>query len=43
MGSIKNSKHKVAGTVYVVDEKTLRVEDFVYDGTGPESVEDLCR
>ena len=38
VGSIKNSKHEVAGTLYVVDEKTLRIKDFFYDGTAPESV-----
>ena len=38
VGSFERSRHKVAGTVYVVDQKTLRIKDFFYDGTAPESV-----
>ena len=38
IGKLSNlSKHGIAGTVYAIDEKTLRIEGFRYDGTGPDA------
>ena len=37
MGKIK-SKKGTEGTVYILDEKTLSIKDFVYDGSGPGRV-----
>lgn len=35
IGNIKGIAHGVRGTVYAVDENTLFVRDFFYDGIGP--------
>lgn len=35
IGSLKGLAHGVRGTVYAVDENTLYVRGFYYDGIGP--------
>lgn len=35
IGYFKGIAHGVRGTVYAVDENTLFVRDFFYDGIGP--------
>ena len=37
VGEIRTLQHKVAGTVYIMDENTLKIENFSYDGTGPDA------
>ncbi len=37
IGSFVNHHHGIAGKVYAVDEQTLRVRDFEYDGAGPDA------
>ncbi len=37
VGKFRNLHHGIAGTVYAVDEHTLRIEDFEYDGAGPDA------
>ena len=34
LGSFRMLQHRVRGDVYAVDEKTIRVENFRYDGAG---------
>ena len=36
-GALSTKSHRVAGTVFIEDEDTLVIEDFVYDGktSGP--------
>ncbi len=35
VGDLKTNAHEVSGKVYIVDENTLRIRNFNYDGTGP--------
>ncbi|KAF0759668.1 protein Skeletor, isoforms B/C, partial [Aphis craccivora] len=35
IGSFKGYAHGVRGTVYAVDENTLFIREFFYDGIGP--------
>ena len=37
IGSFTTHYHKTAGKVFAVDEQTLRIEDFEYDGEGPDA------
>lgn len=37
LGSIKTLDHDVAGDVYAIDERTIEVRKFVYDGTAPDA------
>ena len=37
VGEFRNYHHGIHGTVYAVDQKTLRIEDFEYDGAGPDA------
>jgi len=37
IGSLSTLKHAVSGSVYAVDEKTLMIKDFNYDGAGPDA------
>ena len=37
IGSFKNHYHDIAGKVFAVDEQTLRIEGFGYDGEGPDA------
>lgn len=30
-----NEQHGISGTFHVIDEKTIYIEDFNYDGGGP--------
>ena len=34
LGSFRTLQHQVRGDVYAIDEKTIRIENFRYDGTG---------
>jgi hypothetical protein len=34
VGPLKKTMHKVQGTVYILNESTLVIENFVYDGKG---------
>jgi hypothetical protein len=38
VGTLKEYAHGIRGTVYVVDETTLFVQGFAYDGTGPGKI-----
>lgn len=35
VGDFRTQAHDVRGTVYIVDERTLFVQNFHYDGQGP--------
>ena len=35
IGDLPNEQHGIDGNLYVVDSRTLRFEDFDYDGGGP--------
>ena len=37
VGEIRTLAYEVSGTVYIVDEKTLKIEDFNYNGKGPDA------
>jgi len=37
IGKFTNYHHGIAGDVYAVDEQTLRIEGFEYDGAGPDA------
>ena len=37
IGNFKTYQHGVAGQVFAVDEQTLRIEGFEYDGKGPDA------
>ena len=37
VGELRTLQHEVAGIVYIMDENTLKIEDFSYDGTGPDA------
>ena len=37
VGEIRTLQYMVAGTVYIMDENTLKIEDFTYDGKGPDA------
>ena len=37
VGEIRTLQYEVSGTVYIVDENTLKIEDFNYDGKGPDA------
>ncbi|RWS12065.1 protein Skeletor: isoforms D/E-like protein, partial [Dinothrombium tinctorium] len=37
LGKLKTHAHGVSGEVFVVDESTLFIKDFNYDGTGPDA------
>ena len=37
IGDFKTYQHGVSGRVYAVDEQTLRIENFNYDGKGPDA------
>lgn len=39
IGKLNTHFHGVSGEVYAVDEKTLYLKDFHYDGTGPGGTE----
>ena len=34
LGEFKNTKHAVSGQVYKLDDNTIKIENFNYDGTG---------
>ena len=35
IGTLPNEQHRIAGELYIVDSKTIFIEDFNYDGGGP--------
>ena len=35
IGRLPNYQHGIRGTLYALDETTLFIEDFEYDGQGP--------
>jgi hypothetical protein len=35
IGNIPTEQHQVSGKFYIVDSKTIFIEDFNYDGGGP--------
>merc|ERR1712226_1111072 len=37
VGEFNNRAHGIGGTVYILDEKTLLVKGFTYDGAGPDA------
>ena len=37
IGDIKTLHHAVSGEVYALDDKTLTVQNFNYDGAGPDA------
>ena len=37
IGDFKTYQHGVSGQLYAVDEQTLRIENFNYDGKGPDA------
>jgi len=37
IGDFTNYAHGIGGTVYVLDEKTLLIKGFTYDGAGPDA------
>ena len=37
IGSFTNYYHDIAGKVFAVDDQTLRIEGFAYDGEGPDA------
>ena len=39
IGNLPNEQHGVSGKFYVVDSKTIYIEDFNYDGGGPGTKE----
>ena len=38
VGEIKTRQHNTKGSVYAVDEKTIVVKRFQYDGTAPGNI-----
>lgn len=38
IGELSDIDHDVSGTVFAVDSRTLRIENFNYDGEGPAAV-----
>ena len=43
IGSFHSHAHDVVGDVYAVDERTIFIKDFSYDGQGPGRSEIICR
>merc|ERR1712141_819780 len=37
VGEFTNYAHGIGGTVYAIDEKTLLIKGFTYDGAGPDA------
>lgn len=37
IGKLQNFAHGISGTVYAVDESTIFIKGFSYDGTGPDA------
>ena len=37
VGDLNNHQHGIGGVVYIVDEKTLLIKGFTYDGAGPDA------
>lgn len=43
IGSFQTYVHDVVGDVFAVDERTIFIKDFSYDGQGPGKCEIICR
>ena len=37
VGEFKNLQHGIGGTIYKVDDHTLLIKEFTYDGKGPDA------
>lgn len=37
IGPLQNFAHGISGTAYAVDESTIFIKGFSYDGTGPDA------
>ena len=37
VGELSTLQYEVSGTVYIVDEDTLKIKDFNYNGKGPDA------
>lgn len=37
IGKLQNFAHGISGTAYAVDESTIFIKGFSYDGTGPDA------
>ena len=37
LGEFENTLHSVSGTVYTLGDDRLLLEDFTYDGSGPDA------
>lgn len=37
IGKLQNFAHGINGTAYAVDESTIYIKGFSYDGTGPDA------
>ena len=42
LGSFRTIQHQVRGEVYAIDERTIRVENFRYDGSGIGKLKSQC-
>jgi hypothetical protein len=43
IGTLQEYAHKIRGTAYAVDESTIFIKGFSYDGTGPGECRPMWR
>ena len=43
IGTLQEYAHKINGTAYAVDESTIFIKGFNYDGTGPGKRRPMCK
>ena len=36
LGTFANTAHRVAGDIFIIDEKTIYIQDFAHDGQAPD-------
>ena len=36
LGTFQNTAHRVAGDIFIIDEKTVYIQDFAHDGQAPD-------
>ena len=36
LGTFKNTAHRVAGDIFIIDQKTIYIQDFAHDGQAPD-------
>ena len=36
LGTFENTAHRVAGDIFIIDEKTVYIQDFAHDGQAPD-------